>query len=163
AYRQGSNRRSPETAESEDRSGRPARLLRKWRSQSPFDQDEWFAELAAQTGIDEESFINLFADVPDLDARPDHPWTAAFDHYTSPVVPEGVLAAQDPFLERELRGFCGALLPLVRPFFSRLTSAVDGLSSAYPSLPFDAVTITRLLCSELPSLLSGIIDKVGVL
>jgi len=39
--------------------GASGRFIRKWKSQSPFDQEEWFGNLLSQLGVREAVFIAL--------------------------------------------------------------------------------------------------------
>jgi type 2 lantibiotic biosynthesis protein LanM len=139
-----------------------ARLLKRWKSQSPFDQEEWFARLLSELEISENDLVSLSTASFETDLPPTRPewvdWAGLIEECFF-----GDYGESESALERELQGFSVIALPLVQRHYLRVAAAIDDLVSVHPKVPFDRETVMRLLFSGLPRLLGTLAGKVGVL
>ncbi len=139
-----------------------SRRLRKWRSQRPFDQNEWFGAMLDELGVTEEEFVSILEE-PGLD-RLDPPGWAEVDSHSQGSSNEEDVARIDAFLRQS--GFNGFLLlvtPLLRGAVTRVADELRKIEEGAPRVPFDASNLAKLLLSGLPHRLGEVVGKVAVL
>jgi type 2 lantibiotic biosynthesis protein LanM len=142
------------------------RRLQRWRSQAPFGSAARFAERLSSDGITEEEFHTFLGEPIEAvhAGAPDRPaWLAdlegAFLHPVSAVVGQG----PEPPRGQEMLQFLDVIGPLVGQARERLRAGIEELARTQTDLPFDPVTIERVLLASLPGQLLPMLGRTLVL
>ena len=142
--------------------------LKKWKNQSPFTEDGYFAQRLGTAGISENTFLQVLGEpvtaVTDrLNAPPE--WLAilneAFTRYASSDVrclpfPEAPASATP-------LGFLEAIAPLIALYLDRLRQGILAISQGGRPLPFAPETIEEVLFAGLPAQLLVKMSRTFVL
>src|SRR5258708_2594920 len=150
------------------RSDRAKQRLQRWKEQTPFDRDDYFARRLAMDSLTEDDLLTLLDEpVEAVQARNSQPppWlikllTAFADadtaaDFTWPLPPTGE--------GTHTRAFLNTLRPLLRSGLARLQAGIQELTHTYASLPFDLQTIVLLLFAHIPALILPKLNKTIVL
>ena len=158
--------------------GRPAaagaaahQRLERWRSQSPFDREDFLARRLVQTGLDEarldeegfaallgeplESLAARVADTPEWVRDLEEAFRLADPGYSLPFSPEQLRGAETRFL--------WLAAPLIQQAERRIAQAAAELAACGPAQLFDPAATVPLLLADLPNQLLWTITRVGVL
>src|SRR5262249_29564533 len=136
----------------------------KWRSQPPFDTEEWLAQRLASDGITEAEFLRLLGESagalqarcaegpPRLRelARAFAPWKEAAP---LPPLPDA----------QEAPEFLALAAPLLHAARCRVRERAAELARAFRGAPFDPETVDHLLFADLPGRLHLMLDRTLVL
>lgn len=141
--------------------------LALWRANSPFDQNQYFAERLALDGITEAEFTQVLgANIEGLSGDgAAAPWVESLKRaYFSPEEPQGL--GRESWGEATnvaTGGFLNLVVPLMNDARSRLESRVTGLKHDYPHAPIDTARTANALFVNLPRQLLSLIEKTIVL
>ena len=137
------------------------RLLNEWRSQSPFEEQEWFSRRLRFDGLDEEQFLWLLgeSDISLQSRYPDIPdWlrrlAAAFSgkyELSQSVVPE------------EPAAFSVIVQPLIQQSFEHVLAGARELAHECPQVPFKPSDAARILFVGLTNRLDWMLSRSVVL
>src|SRR5262249_2913825 len=137
--------------------------LRRWRAQTPFNNDVHFAERLRKNRLSESDFIRLLGE-PSQQLRqrfqPAPAWLSELDR----LYAEGV-ARRAAGQEQEVGdlGFFFIAKPLILDGRERFRAGVEHLLREYPRAPFDAQTAENLLLPELFMRLAQVASRTMVL
>lgn len=150
-------------------SGRADRRLQRWRAQSPFTDDGYFARRLEADGVTENGLRYLLGETDEslgerIRTKPE--WLAelerAFSH--AAAGPDGAQARRSETIEPlPSEGFLGGLAPLIRQGLERVREGVAALKEDHPRLPFDPDMAARLFLPHLLATLSNYSSRAVVL
>jgi type 2 lantibiotic biosynthesis protein LanM len=134
--------------------------LADWRSQTPFEQDVWFAQRLLFDGLDEPGLLRLLAEPDDalLSRLPESPaWVDAVEEQLS-------RSSSAPATALLPQGFFTPLVEgAVEHAVGRVRLAAERLAGEHGAVPFDPRTVASLLATGLPQQLDGILGRTVVL
>jgi class II lanthipeptide synthase len=140
--------------------------LDRWRSQPPFEREDFFARRLALDGLDEAGLLALLAETRESLARRtgDSPeWLSELEAAFRQASPDAPLPFPvDALGEPEIR-LLGLVSPLLQQAERRLARRVAEIAAAGRPLPFDPAVIGRLVFAGLPGQILWTITRVGVL
>jgi type 2 lantibiotic biosynthesis protein LanM len=150
-------------------SGRAERRLQRWRAQTPFTDDSYFARRLEADGLTENGLRYLLGETAEslgerVQTKPE--WLAeleqAFAHAAAGS--EGAQGTRSETREPlPSEGFLGGIAPLVRQGLERVREGVAALKEAHPRLPFEPDTVARLFLPPLLATLSNYSSRAVVL
>src|SRR5262245_7727890 len=137
--------------------------LRRWRAQTPFNNDLHFAERLRKNRLTESGFIWLLGEPSQqlrLRFHPAPAWLSELERlYTQWAVRQA--AAQEP--EDEDLGFLFVAKPLIRDGRERLRAGVEQLRERRQHVPFDAQTVEQFFLPNLFMQLTQVASRTMVL
>ena len=139
--------------------------INQWKSQSPFDKDNYFAQRLDAANITEaelayflhestEVLKTLCFDLPDWSLK----IIQAFDNNFS-----AHFLLLDNLEELGVNGFLYLIKPLIEQGIEQLNGRINSLIHGQDKIPFEAEKIIALLSEELPNSLGSLISKTLVL
>lgn len=139
------------------------RRLERWRSQTPFADDEPFSQRLGLDQLTVDEFLHLLGEsVEDIPKRlPRTPaWLDEIVQSFSTPEPGGDEAAQavPTLLSREV-SFLGVTEPLISRSLRRLHEGVEALRHEHADLPFDPANVEALLFDNLPRQLAVLLSR----
>jgi type 2 lantibiotic biosynthesis protein LanM len=141
------------------------RQMRRWKSQSPFNNTSYFSQRLAIDGVTEEKFRQLLGEPIEvvqnrLSEPPD--WLTqinqAFARPNSSSIP-----SLEEFEGSELAGFLDAIAPLINQGCDRLHQEIQKLIKTQPHVPFNPNTVVALLFNSLPEQFLFMLGRTMVL
>ena len=158
-------RGSSQTSQNSDRA---KQRLQRWKEQSPFDGDDYFARRLSMDSLTEDDLLTLLDEPAEaIQAENVTPPTwfiellTAFTNQDTAADFAWPLAATGQ--NTQGTAFLTMLKPLLRNTLARLRAGIEQLAQHYASLPFDPQTIVSLLFGHIPSLLFAELSKTFVL
>jgi type 2 lantibiotic biosynthesis protein LanM len=143
----------------------PLRLAR-WKRQSPFDQDDWFARRLALDGLTEEELLRFLDESPEsLRERSEETpsWFVELESaFASPPASTASPPSADSPDEAASRAFLDMILPLSEHACKRLEEAARELARE-GGAPFDPAHVVRLLWPAVEGLLLAMLGRTLVL
>lgn len=137
--------------------------LEAWRSQAPFELDEWFHRRLLQDGLTEEQFRDLLGladDALEQLVRVPPAWEIRLEEAYSAETDAG---AEPLPGDLRLGLFTPLIRPLVRDALRRFRKTAVDLKRQFPSAPFDADTAGILLWAGMEDRLDWILSRSVVL
>ena len=155
-----------ESAISEFDASEAQRRLQEWQLQSPFEQQNIFADRLAQDGLTEEALLALLGESPDD--------LAARQKETSSWLTTILAALADPTLWKRIPwpeaatetpnlGFFSAATPFINHARRQLRMGIDTLQKQTDGLPFEPETVEALLLPDLAQRLAPMLSRTMVL
>ena len=142
------------------------RRLDRWKTQSPFDKDSYFAQRLATEGINEAEFMRILGEPVEAvrDRLSSLPvWLTDFAQaFAQPAAAEP-MTFPEPLQETQTLSFLEIIEPLIRQGRDRLHQGIQTLVQNTADLPFDSKTIENLLWINLPRQLLMIANRTLVL
>ncbi|MBR8827891.1 MAG: type 2 lantipeptide synthetase LanM family protein [Gomphosphaeria aponina SAG 52.96 = DSM 107014] len=134
------------------------RRLKKWRSQTPFNQDYYYEQRLLSDGLTNESFTYLLGEKAEaLKKRASNP-------------PDWLIALEKAFSQSAIANNshdCSSLVEVVQPLikqgFEKLQKGLDELSKSEEKIPFEPNTIKDILAKNLPNELLGMLNQTMAL
>jgi type 2 lantibiotic biosynthesis protein LanM len=153
--------------EIESESKLATRRMRRWRSQSPFNVDSYFAQRLAIDGITEDEFRRLLG-IPVQALHRRHPieptWLAELAQaYSQSSSSDVVPPLPEALRSREITGFLNVVEPLISEGCDRLHKGVQALIKNRSALPFNPATVAALLLNSLSAQLLWMMSRTLVL
>ncbi len=142
------------------------RSIDRWKSQSPFDKDDYFNQRLATADISEEEFFCILGEpLEAVQDRYDIPpaWLTELEQSFSQPLASEPMTFPEELNDIETIGFLEIIEPLIRQGRDRLRKGVDSIQSNSFSLPFDPAMIHDLLYVNLPSRLLMMVSRTLVL
>jgi type 2 lantibiotic biosynthesis protein LanM len=141
-----------------------ARRLRRWRSQSPFNDASIFAQRLAADGITEEEFLGLLGESPlrlCLGSMP--AWAKELSNAL-----DGHPASKAALLNGELSkqpaaSFLNLIEPLLDRGLVRFREQAEDLIRQFPDAPLSSATLEAIFLSALPKRLLAMLKRTLVL
>lgn len=140
------------------------RQMQRWKSQSPFTNDSYFAQRLAIDGITEDEFLYILGEPTSAvqDRFPTPEWlTEIASSFASPDLSS--IPLPEELQNKEVAGFLDAIKPLISQGRDRLQQGVQSLIQTHPNLPFDPNTVEALLFANLPEQLLSLLSRTMVL
>ncbi len=133
---------------------RAERRLKKWRSQTPFNQDSYYQQRLLSDGLTNESFTYLLGED-----------TEALKKRTLNT-PDWLIALEQAFFQSAIAknsnngsSFIEVVQPLIKQGLARLQKGIDELSKSADKIPFEPNTIKDILAKNLPNELLGMLTQ----
>lgn len=139
--------------------------MQRWKSQSPFTDDSYFAQRLAIDGITEDEFLYILGEPTSVvqDRFPKRPYwlTKIAEAFASPNLSS--IPLKEELQSKEVAGFLDAIKPLINQGRERLHQEVQSLIQTHANLPFDPNTVENLLFANLPGQLLSLLSRTMVL
>lgn len=142
------------------------RRLQRWKAQSPFADDAFFARRLAQDGIDEAELLYLLGEpiaaVRDrADGLPD--WLLQLAEAFTEGGSSQLLDLPPALQSQETAQFLDLIEPLIREGRERLRAGIAALVERYTAAPFDPAAAEAIMYAQLTPQLLPMISRVLVL
>ncbi len=146
------------------------RRLGRWRGQSPFEKDEYFAERLAMDGMTEDEFLTILGESSEALQAGTHEvpgWVQeliqAFEHPGLSELPGAFTRSNvtDDQVANHLQSmsFLPALAPFIIRGIERLKAGIMALAVTSSTLPFDPKTVHQVLFANLPARLLSLVSR----
>jgi len=142
------------------------RLMKRWRSQTPFATDSHFAQRLAADGVTENDLsVCLGESVEALHARlgETQPWLEKLFRAFSRSPAVAPLPLPETPLDRDTIGFLNIIEPLLNAAIARVEAGAAELALADDHPAFDSAAVAGLLFASLPQRLLAILSRTLVL
>jgi type 2 lantibiotic biosynthesis protein LanM len=138
------------------------RRLDRWRSQTPFTNDEYFKRRLTTEGLTEETFARLLGEsAGSLRNRFSEPpvWLQELERLCTAWAAELAHKVDRP----DEYGFISPAEPMISDGVRRLRHGVDSLRSTYATVPFDPATVIGLLVGNLLPQIGRVVTRTMIL
>jgi len=138
------------------------RRLDRWRSQTPFTNDEYFSRRLTTEGLTEETFMRLLGEsASSLRNRFSEPpgWLKELERLCTAWAADFAHEAVRP----DDYGFISPAEPMISDGVRRLRQEIDSLRSSYATVPFDPATVIGLLVANLLPQIGRIVTRTMIL
>lgn len=148
-------------------SDRAKQRLQRWKEQSPFDKDDYFARRLAMDSLSEDDLLTLLDEPVDTFQTGNVPPPTWFKELLTAFTDQVDANFTGPFSatnqETQAVAFLNTLRPLLVRYAMRLQAGIEELTQQFASLPFDPKTIIPLLFTHIPALIIPKLTKTFVL
>lgn len=144
----------------------PQRPIERWKSQSPFDKDDYFAQRLATSSISEENFCRILGEpIEAVRTRFPNPpgWLTQLAQAFSLTPSSEPITFPEALKQIKTIGFLEIVEPLISQGRDRLHAGIQALIQTYSNLPFNPDTIENLLFLNLPRRLLMMLSRTLVL
>jgi type 2 lantibiotic biosynthesis protein LanM len=138
------------------------RRLDRWRSQTPFTNDEYFNRRLTIEGLTEDTFMRVLGEsAGSLRNRFSEPpvWLRELERLCTAWAAEFAHPADRP----DDFGFISPAEPMISDGVRRLRQEVDTLRSTYAAVPFDPATVIPLLVGNLLPQIGRVVTRTMIL
>jgi type 2 lantibiotic biosynthesis protein LanM len=142
------------------------RRIERWKSQSPFDKDDFFAQRLTTHSISEAEFLRILGEpIEAVRDRCSHSpaWLTQLTQAFSRIPAAEPMTVPEALKEIETIGFLEIIEPLISQGRDRLHQEIQVLIPTYSHLPFKPDTIADILFVNLPKRLLKILSRTLVL
>ncbi|PSB45905.1 type 2 lanthipeptide synthetase LanM family protein [Chamaesiphon polymorphus] len=142
------------------------RSIQRWRTQPPFDKDDYFDRRLATANISEAEFLHILGEpieaVRDRRLTPPN-WLIELERAFSNETEFEPIEMPDELKEIPTIDFLNLVEPIIQQGCDRLRAGIQNLVATVAELPFDPNTIETLLFTNLPKRLLSIVSRTLVL
>ncbi len=148
-------------------SDRAKQRLQRWKEQSPFDKDDYFARRLAMDALNEDDLLTLLDEPADAfqaeNVLPPTWFKEFLAAFTDQAAADFTGAFSATGQQAQVVAFLNTLRPLLVRYVNCLQAEIEELIQRFTSLPFDPKTIVSLLFAHIPALLIPKLTKTMVL
>ena len=143
-----------------------AQRLRRWREQSPFDRENFFARRLEMDSLSEEELLYLLGEPIDaVSRRFTNPpvWLDRFNNLFEPLPEDEEHAGGGRLRLMQTAGFLELVRPLVESVCASLQGGMAELRALYPAAPLPSQSVETSLFSNLCTQLLSILSRTLIL
>lgn len=148
-------------------SDRAKQQLQRWKEQSPFNRDDYFAKRLAMDSLTEDDLLTLLDGPMEAistdNASPPAWFIELLTAFSEQDAADFTLSPSPGGQDAQGVAFFNTLRPLLRRKLSRLGAGIQEFIQRYDTLPFDPQTIISLLFANIPAIIFPILSKTIVL
>ncbi len=148
-------------------SDRAKQRLQRWKEQSPFNKDDYFAKRLAMDSLTEDDLLTLLDEpieaISTDNASPPGWFIELLTAFTEQDAADFTLSPSHGGQDAQGVAFFNTLRSLLKRKLFRLGARIQELIQQYSTLPFDPQTIIALLFANIPPIIFPILSKTIVL